>query len=129
MLIIGAPGIGKTSLVRWLCLGWAQGKLLQHYDMVVLLQLRDRCLITAKIGEIFDPENPTNGVAIFEEMKRKRGERVLIIFDGYDEAPAELKESNCVVKRLLEGRTLPLATVLITSRPAATDKLVKRQQV
>ena len=125
VLIIGAPGIGKTSLVRWLCLGWAQGKLLQHYDMVVLLQLRDRCLITAKIGEIFDPENPTNGVAIFEEMKRKRGERVLIIFDGYDEAPAELKESNCVVKRLLEGRPLPLATVLITSRPAATDKLVK----
>ena len=29
VLIIGAPGIGKTSLVRWLCLGWAQGKLLQ----------------------------------------------------------------------------------------------------
>ena len=52
VLIIGAPGIGKTSLVRWLCLGWAQGKLLQHYDMVILLQLRDRCLITAKsIGE------------------------------------------------------------------------------
>ena len=85
VLIIGAPAIGKTSLVRRLCLGWAQGELLQHYDMVILLQLRDRYLITAKIGEIFDPENPTNGVAIFEEMKRKNGERVLIIFDGYDE--------------------------------------------
>ena len=125
VLIIGAPGIGKTSLVRWLCLGWAQGELLQHYDMVILLQLRHRYLITAKIGEIFDPENPTNGVAIFEEMKRKNGERVLIIFDGYDEAPAELKNSNCVVKRLLEGSALPLTTVLITSRPAATDKLAR----
>ena len=125
VLIIGAPGIGKTSLVRWLCLGWAQGKLLQHYDMVVLLQLRDRCLNAAKIGEIIDPDNPDNGMATFEEMKKKRGERVLIIFDGYDEAPAELKESNCVVQRLLEGRTLPSATVLITSRPAATDKLAR----
>ena len=125
VLIIGAPAIGKTSLVRRLCLGWAQGELLQHYDMVILLQLRDRYLITAKIGEIFDPENPTNGVAIFEEMKRKNGERVLIIFDGYDEAPAELKNSNCVVKRLLEGSALPLTTVLITSRPAASDKLAR----
>ena len=125
VLIIGAPGIGKTSLVRWLCLGWAQGELLQHYDMVILLQLRHRYLITAKIGEIFDPENPTNGVAIFEEMKRKNGERVLIIFDGYDEAPAELENSNCVVKRLLEGSALPLTTVLITSRPAVTDKLAR----
>ena len=125
VLIIGAPAIGKTSLVRRLCLGWAQGELLQHYDMVILLQLRDSYLITAKIGEIFDPENPTNGVAIFEEMKRKNGERVLIIFDGYDEAPAELKNSNCVVKRLLDWRSLPKATVLITSRPAATDKLAR----
>ena len=47
----------------------------------------------------------------------------MIIFDGYDEAPAVLKES--VVQRLLEGRTLPLATVLITSRPAATYELVR----
>ena len=78
MLIIGAPGIGKTSLVRWLCLGWAQGKLLQHYDMVILLQLRDRCLITAKsIGEIINPDDYDNGKAIFEGMMRKRGERLL----------------------------------------------------
>ena len=124
VLIIGAPAIGKTSLVRWLCLGWAQGELLQHYEMVILLQLRDRYLITAKsIGEIINPDDHGNGKTIFEEMMRKLGERVLIIFDGYDEAPAELKES--VVQRLLEGRTLPSATILITSRPAATDKLVR----
>ena len=82
-------GIGKTSLS--VCLGMGTRQVLQHYDMLCLLQLRTGVLLRLRLVEIFDPENPTNGVAIFEEMKRKRRERVLIIFDGYDEAPAELK--------------------------------------
>lgn len=40
LLIEGAPGIGKTRLSCHLCTKWAEGELLQQYDLVIFVPLR-----------------------------------------------------------------------------------------
>ena len=42
ILVEGAPGVGKSTFAWKLCCKWGKGKLLQQYQLVVLLKLRDR---------------------------------------------------------------------------------------
>ena len=42
VLIEGDPGVGKTTLVWEMCKEWGEGTLLQQWDLVVLVQLRDK---------------------------------------------------------------------------------------
>ena len=48
VLIEGAPGIGKTTLLWQLCHQWADGELLQQWELVILVQLRDETTRTAQ---------------------------------------------------------------------------------
>ena len=48
ILIEGAPGIGKTTFCWQVCRLWAEGKLMEMWDMVVLVQLRDELARSAK---------------------------------------------------------------------------------
>ena len=41
ILVEGAPGVGKSTFAWKLCHKWGKGKLLQQYQLVVLLRLRD----------------------------------------------------------------------------------------
>ena len=50
---------------------------------------------------------------------------VLIILEGLDELPKELLSRPSIFTRLLAGRELPNATILVTSRPSATAQLWK----
>ena len=40
ILVEGAPGVGKSTLAWKVCRKWGKGKLLQQYQLVVLLRLR-----------------------------------------------------------------------------------------
>ena len=48
-----------------------------------------------------------------------QGKDVLLVFDGFDEFPVELRKKSLVVE-VISGSCLPYATVLVTSRPSAT---------
>ena len=124
ILVEGAPGVGKSTFAWNLCSKWGKGKLLQQYQLLVLLRLRDKSVRAAeKISDLFQYHNHQIQQAAVEEIQRTGGKGVLLLFEGYDELPEKLRTESSVFLNVITGRELPEATVLITSRPWASEFL------
>ena len=124
ILVEGAPGVGKSTLAWKLCRKWGKGKLLQQYMLVVLLRLRDKSVrVATNISDLFRFHRHHIQQAAVEEIQDTGGKGVLLLFEGYDELPEELRKENSIFLDVIMGRELPEATVLITSRPWASEFL------
>ena len=124
ILVEGAPGVGKSTLAWKICRKWGKGKLLQPYQLVVLLRLRDRSVRAAtNISDLFQYHDYQTQQLAVEEIQRTGGKGVLILFEGYDELPEELRTQSSIFLDIITGRKLPEVTVLITSRPWASEFL------
>ena len=124
ILVEGAPGVGKSTLAWKICRKWGKGKLLQQYQLVVLLRLRDKSVRAAmNISDLFQYHNHQIQQLAVEEIQRTGGKGVLILFEGYDELPEELRTQSSIFLDVITGRKLPEVTVLITSRPWASEFL------
>ena len=127
ILVEGAPGVGKSTFAWKLCRKWGKGKLLQQYQLVVLLRLRDKSVRAAtNISGLFRYHDHQIQQAAVEKIQRTGGKGVLLLFEGYDELPEELRTENSVYLDVITGRELPEATVLITSRPWASEFLHRK---
>ena len=64
------------------------------------------------------------GVETYEQVKKSAGSRCLVILEGWDEMPAERRESDPFLTRVVKQCTLlEEATIMVTSRPHACEKL------
>ena len=125
VLVEGAPGIGKSTFVWELCRQWQTLESLKRFSLVVLLRLREEGVQRATaISDLFSClDEPSLGSCVGEEVGKQKGEGVLLVFDGFDEFPAELRRKSLVAE-VINGSYLPKATVIVTSRPSATAELL-----
>ena len=128
VLVEGAPGIGKTMLACYLCAEWARGNILQEYDCVLFVALRQfqgnqneknlRILDLVYLylqGEV--------GFKASEELTMTSGDKTLLILEGWDELAPELREKVNLFHRLITRNLLPKASILVTSRPTVSSQL------
>ena len=124
ILIEGAPGIGKSTLSWMLCRKWGKGKILQHYQLLLMLRLRDnRVRGATDILHLFrHPDMGTQEAAAKEIVRRGKG--LLLLLEGFDELPTDLRTEQSLFMRIITGLEVPEATVIITSRPSASGILL-----
>ena len=122
ILIEGAPGVGKTTFSGEFCHQWSQGKLLSDHKLLVLLPLRDNRVKSAKnVSDLF--QHPQLQQEIAEQVESSGGEGVALWLEAWDELQESKRQKSSVFLDLVHGRVLPKATVIITSRPWATQNL------
>ena len=125
VLIEGAPGIGKSTFSWKLCRMWGKGKILQEYQLLVMLRLRDNRVRRAKdILHLFRHPDMDTQEAAAKEIVRRRGKGLLLLLEGFDELPTDLRTEQSLFMRIITGLELPETTVLITSRPSASGVLL-----
>ena len=127
ILVEGGPGIGKTTFAWEVCRKWSKGEILRRYRLVVLLRLRDKRVREARsICDLLYYSDDEVRREIAKEVTRSNGESVLLLYEGYDELPGKLQTQQSIFLDILYQECLPEATVLITSRPSATQFLCRQ---
>ena len=104
-----------------ICKCWAEGKLLQSYDAVILLPLREKEIQEAKtLGDLLLIIDDEMRKDVFKEMVMSNGEKTCFICEGFNELPFYLRKSSLVASLIQQ---LPKCTVVYTSRPEASIEL------
>ena len=125
VLVEGGAGIGKTTLSVSLSEDWAFDKLFQKFELLLLLPLRHEKVATAgsllELLKLFHSDEEICK-SIDSYLKRKEGENVLVIADGWDElSESQRKEDSFLYKFLFLD--FPLMPVVVTSRHFASAPL------
>ena len=123
ILIEGAPGIGKSVLLKEIAYKWANKELLQKYHLVLLVCLRDPSLQHVQSVDdllqlfcIGDKHVTETVSACARYLFANGGRSLTLLLDGYDEYPEQLRE-NSLVADILKRQVLPLCGLVVSSRP------------
>ena len=125
VLVEGAPGVGKTVLAMKLCEDWARGRILQEFDLVVLVQLRQfqgvsKLEVKDIVGVFLEGEIATEAT---QDLINTGGEKVMFFLEGWDELSPRLRQEFTFFFDIITGHKLPKTSVMVTSRPTVTAPL------
>ena len=125
ILIEGAPGIGKTILLKHIAYSWAEQEILQKYELVLLVYLRDPTVQKmSSLKELFQyfckhhMEGDEVAMCI-KHISSNQGKTLTFLIDGYDELPEELRD-NSLIADILNRQVLPDCGLVVSSRPHAS---------
>ena len=143
VLVVGRPGIGKTSLSTKLLRLWASGEAFngdEHFNVVFLLKfrrfnndnanlsLRDLMARSETVHSLDDAvcdfikQEPTKVLLIFDgldEYSRKADIKTQEIDLTYKNSVEEKMPLSVLYNKLAAGKLLPGASILTTTRPTA----------
>ena len=123
VLVEGDAGIGKTTLCIAVSEDWANGKLFQQFELVLLLPLRMKAVASAgSLPELLKLLHPSPRLcdSVARYLEDEEGESVLIIADGWDELGESDREEGSFLYQLLFNS---MVSVVVTSRPSASAPL------
>ncbi|XP_023802241.1 NACHT, LRR and PYD domains-containing protein 3 isoform X1 [Cyanistes caeruleus] len=136
VVLVGAPGMGKTTMVRKVMVEWREGTLHTQFDFVFCIDCKAIVLpMEASVADLVSQCCPGLRVPagkILDDQKK-----ILLIFDGFEalglslvqpEAelssdPREVKPLELTLMSLLKKTVIPEASLLITMRPTALGSL------
>ena len=140
ILVQGETGIGKTTFVKKLALDWAelgdekmtdkQKEILKKFELAVIIDLKKvskhqslRDIIGA--SHIFAKEDTAMEEGLLSYITQNQ-DKVLLVFDGYDEYHYGTKSE---IFKIFRGNQLRDCCVLITTRISKADELKEFKDV
>jgi len=123
LLIEGAPGLGKTILLKQIAFEWAQQKQLVKSQLLFLLLLRDPAVrkmsTVSDLVSYFYKRSAESQKAFTNIISKENGRNITFLLDGYDELPPSEREESFIAK-IIAHKILPLSAVVVSSRPHAS---------
>ena len=129
VLIEGAPGIGKSLLLREVAYRWATKLILQKFKLVLLICLHDPAVQqTSLIDDLLqlfckrDRRAAQMAYECSDYISENNGKDLALLLDGYDEYP-EILQKESLIADILKRKELPNCSLIVSSRPHAIARL------
>ena len=127
LLFEGRPGCGKTTMMNKVSQDWAKGKIFSSC-LLFLVHLRrfgNRSHINLETVLRSTPvEFPDEEFReLVAQIESNQGKGIVFSLDGLDEyCPEKKYKKTTFIHKLIKGEVLPKSTVIVASRPAASQK-------
>ena len=121
ILINGAPGIGKSMLLKEIAFKWSNNQILLKFELVFLVTLCTPAVWKIKSIKEFikycsENKSLQNIDHCIDYYLHNDGKNLMFIFDGYDELPPRLRETG-VIHDIVNRKALSQCGLIVASRP------------